>query len=125
MITLLVSTANLVDITEEASLHEAQTNIEREYGGIDILINNAANNPAVGKGISSGNFSKLEMFSIDVWNKDIHVGLTGAFLCIKCFGAAMARRDRGSIINIFSDLDIIAPNQGLYKKTTFRTIDKK
>jgi NAD(P)-dependent dehydrogenase (short-subunit alcohol dehydrogenase family) len=53
---------------------------------------------------------------LDQWNNDINVGLTGAFLCSKYFGQKIADNENGgSIINISSDLGLIAPDQNLYK----------
>ena len=86
-----------------------------ELGRIDILINNAANNPKVKSGnhISS---SRFENYTLDQWNKDIAVGLTGAFLCSQVIGNFMAEKNNGVILNISSDLSIISPDQRLYKK---------
>jgi NAD(P)-dependent dehydrogenase (short-subunit alcohol dehydrogenase family) len=59
----------------------------------------------------------LENFSIDRWNLELSVGLTGAFLCSKIFGHAMVLNGFGGVIlNISSDLSVIAPNQNLYKQ---------
>ena len=44
------------------------------------------------------------------------VGLKGAFICSKVFGSIMASNNSGCIINIASDLSVIAPNQSLYKE---------
>jgi NAD(P)-dependent dehydrogenase (short-subunit alcohol dehydrogenase family) len=101
------------DITSEASLLEAREAIAGRFGRIDILINNAANNPKV----EDGNFawSRLENFPLEVWDADIRVGLTGAFLCSRVFGAEMAKRKSGVIVNVASDLAVIAPDQRLYR----------
>ena len=64
----------------------------------------------------SVNFSRLENFSIDNWNNDIGVGLTGAFLCVKHYGFEISKNKLGgSILNISSDLGMVGPDQNLYK----------
>lgn len=104
------------DITSEESLLGVRDAILEKFGHIDILINNAANNPKVEATSESKPWSRLENFPLDVWNADIAVGLTGAFLCSRIFGAEMARRSRGVIVNVASDLGVIAPDQRLYRK---------
>lgn len=107
-----------VDITSEASVLEARDAIVKKFGRIDILINNAANNPKV-EADPHGEprqWSRLENLPLEVWNADIAVGLTGAFLCSRVFGQEMVRRNAGVILNISSDLGVIAPDQRLYRK---------
>jgi NAD(P)-dependent dehydrogenase (short-subunit alcohol dehydrogenase family) len=101
------------DITSESSLEGARESILEKFGRIDILINNAANNPKVEDGNMA--WSRLENFPLEVWDADIRVGLTGAFLCSRIFGAEMAKRKSGVIVNVASDLAIIAPDQRLYR----------
>jgi len=100
------------DITSESSLENARAHILEQFGRIDILINNAANNPKVEDGNTA--WSRLENFPLDVWEADLRVGLTGAFLCSRLFGAEMAKRKSGVILNVASDLALIAPDQRLY-----------
>jgi NAD(P)-dependent dehydrogenase (short-subunit alcohol dehydrogenase family) len=102
------------DITSEDSLEKALCRILEKFGRIDVLINNAANNPKV-EDAKQKSWSRLENFPLDVWNADIRVGLTGAFLCSRVFGAEMAKRQSGVIVNIASDLAVIAPDQRLYR----------
>jgi NAD(P)-dependent dehydrogenase (short-subunit alcohol dehydrogenase family) len=104
--------ANIVDRAEiERVLGETLS----KFGRLDILINNATNNPKVQE---SGpvNFSRFENFPMEQWTGDIGVGLTGAFLCSQVFGSEMARRRRGVIVNIASDLALIGPDQRLYRR---------
>jgi len=101
------------DITSESSLEIARENILEKFGRIDILINNAANNPKVEDGNTT--WSRLENFPLALWDADIRVGLTGAFLCSRIFGAEMAKRKSGVIVNVASDLAVIAPDQRLYR----------
>ena len=102
------------DITNETSLTSARDHILQSFGRIDILINNAANNPKV-EDRSGQTWSRLENFPIEVWNADIQVGLTGAFLCSRIFGAEMVKGGKGVIVNVSSDLGLIAPDQRLYR----------
>jgi NAD(P)-dependent dehydrogenase (short-subunit alcohol dehydrogenase family) len=104
------------DVTSEQSLLQANEEILRRFGRIDILINNAANNPKVEADSTGKQWSRLENFPLDVWNGDIAVGLTGAFLCSRIFGQEMAKRSQGVIVNISSDLGVIAPDQRIYRK---------
>jgi NAD(P)-dependent dehydrogenase (short-subunit alcohol dehydrogenase family) len=102
------------DITNEENIKQTSEAIVKRYGRIDVLINNAANNPKVESRGALEN-SRLENFPLDQWHADIAVGLTGAMLCSRVFGAEMARRGKGVIINIASDLALIAPDQRLYE----------
>jgi|SRR5271165_525205 len=105
------------DITSEASLQQARDEILAKFGRIDILINNAANNPKVetAGGATSQAWSRLENLPLQVWHDDINVGLTGAFLCARTFGAQMVAQKSGIIVNVASDLALIAPDQRLYR----------
>jgi len=85
---------------------------------VDILVNNAAIDPKVKSDSSSLEASRFENFSLDQWNKEISVGLTGAFICSQVFGSLMAKSIKnGVILNIASDLSIISPDQRLYNKS--------
>lgn len=106
----------VVDITNEKEIENNCAEILIKYRKIHGLINNAANNPKI-ENNDGMNFSRLENFDINIWQKDLNVGLLGSFLCIKYYGFAISKNPQGgSIINVSSDLGIMAPNQELYKK---------
>jgi NAD(P)-dependent dehydrogenase (short-subunit alcohol dehydrogenase family) len=104
------------DITRPEEVEEAFARVLLTFGRVDILINNAANNPKVEDPGKGSHWSKVENFPLEIWNQDIAVGLTGAFLCAKFFGGEMARRGSGVILNIASDLALIAPDQRIYRR---------
>ena len=103
------------DITNKTEVEALLDVVLRRFGRIDILINNAANNPKI-KANEDTTWSRFENFPIELWNQDIAVGLTGAFLCSQVIGSEMARRGGGVILNISSDLGVIAPDQRIYLK---------
>ena len=106
-----------VDITQEHQVESNCLTVLERFRRIDGLINNAANNPKV-ENKGEKNFSRLENFPIDVWHEDLGVGLTGSFICAKHYGTAIAENPHGGVIlNISSDLGLIAPDQRLYRQT--------
>ena len=108
-----------VDITNEDAIEKNTKKLLEQFGKVDGLVNNAANNPKVEDNIKA-NFSRLENFPIKIWNDDISVGLTGAFLCAKYYGYEISKNTKGGVIvNISSDLGLIAPDQRLYAKDGF------
>tara|TARA_B100001057_G_scaffold242625_1_gene242945 strand:- start:3488 stop:4258 length:771 start_codon:yes stop_codon:yes gene_type:complete len=105
------------DITNENELRKILKFFITKKIKIDVLINNAAIDypPAVSK----KNSFKLETFQNNLWDKDISVSLKGSYLCTKVFGSHMSKSKKGIILNVSSDLGIIAPDQRIYKKSGF------
>lgn len=98
----------------EKELKTIAGDIKSTYGQIGGLVNNASINPKVEDG--NQNFSRLENFSLEQWNLEISVGLTGAMVCSRVFGQIMNTQVQGGVIvNIASDLSVIAPDQRLYQ----------
>ena len=105
----------VVDITNSDAVQASGEAAIKAHGEIHVLINNAANDPKVDASVSPS-WSRLENFGLDMWHHDLAVGLTGAFLCAQFFGPHMAKRKSGVILNIASDLSVIAPDQRLYRE---------
>ena len=104
-----------VDVTSHHQIRSFTEQVLKRFGRIDILINNAANNPKVEDDKGQA-FSRLENFPLAQWNADLAVGLTSAFLCSQVMGAEMARKGKGVILNVASDLAVIAPDQRIYRQ---------
>ncbi len=110
-----------MDVTSEKSIMDVNLDLLNKNIAINILINNAAVNPKIDKDSNLKSSSRLENFSVQEWDKQIAVGLTGAFLCSKIFGNEMAKNKAGGcILNIASDLSVIAPDQRIYKQSGLR-----
>lgn len=104
------------DITDKKSVLDVCSHLIDQFGSVDILINNAANDPKVTEKPGEKPWSRFEQFPENVWDLDLAVGLKGSFLCSQVFGSEMAKRRKGVILNIASDLGIIAPDQRIYRK---------
>ncbi|HEY4707725.1 MAG TPA: SDR family oxidoreductase [Thermodesulfobacteriota bacterium] len=102
-----------VDITDPESVKEALNRSLETFGRVDILVNNAAINPRVGR--EGQAWSRFENYPLDLWSAELGIGLTGAFLCSQAIGSHMAQKGGGVILNIASDLSVIAPDQRLYR----------
>ena len=103
-----------MDVTNKISVERALREIVGTHGRVSGLVNNAALNPKVeGGGLSS---SRLETLSLERFRLEVDVGLSGAFLCSQVFGTHMAETGGGVIVNISSDLGIIAPDQRIYER---------
>ena len=101
------------DITSEDSIIGAVSKIINEFGHIHGLINNAANNEKMEEGNKTPNY-RLESIPLEMWNKDFNISVTGAFLCSRIIGPRMIENGGGVILNVSSDLGIIAPDQRVY-----------
>lgn len=104
------------DITDPGAVSDLLGQVLDRTGRVDILINNAANNPKMDASNADAIKTRLETFPLELWNQDIAVGLTGAFLCSRVLGSEMARRGKGVIVNVASDLGLIAPDQRIYRR---------
>ena len=104
-----------LDVTSRASCEAGLARVLSRHGRLDGLVNNAALNPKVeGAGLAA---TRFENYSLELWNRELSVGLSGAFLCAQVFGAYMAAHGGGVIVNIASDLGLIAPDQRIYRQS--------
>jgi gluconate 5-dehydrogenase len=85
-------TTQLFDITDEAEVGVAVSEIEERVGPIEILVNNAGRQHR----------EPLEGFPRQRWDELFETNITGAFLVGKAVANRMIPRRRGKIINICS-----------------------
>ncbi|MBO68837.1 MAG: oxidoreductase [Acidiferrobacteraceae bacterium] len=107
------------DITSTEELINVRDNLVTKFGRIDILINNAAVDTKMADTMPTEN--RLESFPVKTWEHELSVGLTGAMLCSQIFGPVMVSAGKGVILNISSDLGLIAPDQRLYEESSLPT----
>lgn len=94
-----------VDVADEASTLAMGAAAKEAFGGIDILVNNAALMVDV-------SYDNCETISMDAWNKAMAVNLNGALLCARACIPSMRERGGGRIVNQTSGGAF--PPSGLY-----------
>jgi len=80
------------DVSDAAAVGSALAEVERRFGRLDALVNNA--------GIAV--FAPLLQTSDDDWKRVLEVNLTGPFFCTKAAVPLMREHGGGAIVNITS-----------------------
>jgi gluconate 5-dehydrogenase len=80
------------DVSDETAVTGAVEALERDVGGVDILVNNAAVNQR----------QALESFSLAQWRSLQSANVDGPFLVTRALVPGMKARRRGKIVNICS-----------------------
>jgi 3-oxoacyl-[acyl-carrier protein] reductase len=88
-----VLSANVVEVSDDASVTAATTETMGRRGKIDILVANA--------GIAGPNRKTWE-YSIEAWKQVIDINLVGVFLCCRAIVPHMLRAGYGRIVNVAS-----------------------
>jgi 3-oxoacyl-[acyl-carrier protein] reductase len=83
------------DVSREGEINRLAETVMKEFGRIDILINDAAYNTWVA-------FPDLEALTLEVWEKILTTNTTGPFLLMRAIGPIMKKQGRGRIVNIGS-----------------------
>jgi len=104
-----------LDVTRRESVSEACAKVLGKWDQIDVLVNNAALNDKVEDPALALEQSRFESYPEETWRRMLDVNVTGVFLCSQILGGAMARRGKGSIVNIASTYGMVAPDQSLYR----------
>jgi 3-oxoacyl-[acyl-carrier protein] reductase len=86
-----------VNVAEADSVAEGVKAIEKDFGKIDVLINNA--------GITKDGL--LMRMSEDDWDAVLNVNLKGVFLCTKAAMRGMMKQRSGTIVNIASVIGLM------------------
>lgn len=94
-----------MNVADAASVQDGVTAIEKDFGRMDVLVNNA--------GITRDNL--LVRMSEEDWDSVIDINLKGAFLTTKAAARIMMKQRSGAIVNIASIIGLIGnPGQCNY-----------
>lgn len=88
-----------VDVADEASVAALYATTAEEYGGVDILFNNA--------GISPPEDDSILTTGLEAWRRVQEVNLTSVYLCCKFGIPYLLERGGGSVINTASFVAIM------------------
>ena len=88
-----------MDVSNEEQIISVYEDIEKTFGAIDVLVNNA--------GISGEKIPTDELTQ-DYWNNVMKLNSTSVFLCTKYVIPQMRKKGKGSIINLSSIAGLIA-----------------
>lgn len=80
------------DVADEASVASMVKNVKKDFGSIDILINNA--------GITRDGL--LMIMKEEDWNAVLQTNLTGVYHCTKAVSRIMMKQKAGAIVNLTS-----------------------
>jgi NAD(P)-dependent dehydrogenase (short-subunit alcohol dehydrogenase family) len=86
------------DVANGADVERVVSEVEQEFGRIDILINNAGNNIR----------GTVDQLSEADWDTVLDTNLKGPFLMSRAVGPGMVRRGWGRIVNLGSILAVVA-----------------
>jgi 3-oxoacyl-[acyl-carrier protein] reductase len=81
-----------VDVSDEAATHEMARRTAEAFGGIDILVNNAAI-------YHSMRMDPLMTVDLNYWNRVMAVNVNGVLLCTRAVVPYMKARGKGKIVN--------------------------
>jgi NAD(P)-dependent dehydrogenase (short-subunit alcohol dehydrogenase family) len=98
-------------VRDEKSIGAMIAETERQFGRLDILVNNAA----IGSNIPP---IAIEEIDAALWDEFMAVNVRGTFLCVKAAIPAMRRNAYGKIINLSSTTMLSGLSHRLHYVTT-------
>lgn len=111
-------------VTEISSKNDVEHCVDyiiNHHKRIDILINNAFLTVKGGTEKFKDYFAPFEEYPLDLWEMALKVNLTGTFLITQAVGRQMLKQGGGVILNIGSDVGVVAPDHRIYKRMPFNT----
>jgi NAD(P)-dependent dehydrogenase (short-subunit alcohol dehydrogenase family) len=103
------------DITSPESVTQMVTNVVKQLGRIDVLVNNAASK---GSNLNAF-FESFEDYSLKTWREVMSVNIDGLFLVAQAVGKQMKKQGGGSIIQTSSIYGVVAPDQRIYEGSEY------
>jgi 3-oxoacyl-[acyl-carrier protein] reductase len=96
------------DVTDSEQVREAVSRVAAELGSVDILVANAA---------TLDHVARFEEQDLRLWERDLRVNLTGAFVCAQAVWPHMVERRWGRIVTMAS----VAGTMGGFGQASYAT----
>lgn len=104
------------DITSEDKVSSLVRQLEKDFGDIHVLHNNAASKSSD----LAKFFNSFEDYSLETWKEVMSTNVDGMFLMAKHIGKHMVDREiKGSIIQTASIYGVCAPDQRIYEGSSY------
>jgi 3-oxoacyl-[acyl-carrier protein] reductase len=91
------ASAMLTDISSEKDTQKMAAEVQKLYGRVDILLNNAA----IYYGVQTKDW---DAWPVEEWDRMFEVNVRGTWLCCRAIAPLMVKAGKGKIINIASDV---------------------
>lgn len=105
----------LVNMESTDEIQSISASVEKKFGKLDIIVNNAA---FVGDSGLTGWVTDFEKQELDTWRRAIEVNLTAPFAIVQSCADLLKKSGTGSVINISSIYGIVGPDLSLYENTS-------
>lgn len=103
------------DVTEKKDIEAVVQTALKKFGRIDILINNSSMTVKGGTEKYGNYFAPFEEYPLELWQKALHINLSGLFLCTQRIGKVMCEQKKGVIVNIASVAGVVGPDHRIYQ----------
>lgn len=104
----------IVDMADEQALRALPETVEKTFGRLDVVVNNAA---FVGTSSLKGWAVPFAQQRSDTWRAALEVNLTAVFNLVQAAVPALERSGHGAVVNIASIYGVVGPNCDLYEGT--------
>ncbi|WP_417387640.1 SDR family NAD(P)-dependent oxidoreductase [Gimesia sp.] len=87
------------DVSDDAAVKKMISEIEAEWGRLDVLVNNAGTTEFI-------EHKDLDALSEETWDRIISVNLKGPFFCIRAAAPLLRESEFGAVVNVSSTAGI-------------------
>lgn len=104
----------LINMEDSVEIETVVVAVDKKFGQLDIIVNNAA---FVGDSGLTGWVTEFEKQELATWRRALEVNLTAPFALVQSCAPLLKKSKSGSVINIGSIYGIVGPDLSLYDNT--------